>query len=284
MAAISPLSAVVVALRATADCDVAYFLGRAVQDWWLAFMRTAVSQKTLDALHDRPGDKPYTCSPLFGGTVDRRRGQRRFATGEPAWLRVTALDSELAGHLVRLATAPPETITLDRASFAVEHVWTRADEHEWSGQSSYEALSAQYMLGRHDPGWRMRLALNSPTAFRTHDKPPYKQRTWPVPMPDWLFLSLMRRWNLFSGRALPDELEVTIRCETVLSAMQLETVQIPFKGGLVLAGSVGTADYLLLRKDRYWGCLLNLLASYSFYAGAGIQTTSGMGQCRSLVR
>ncbi len=33
-------------------------------------------------------------------------------------------------------------------------------------------------------------------------------------------------------------------------------------------------------EDTYWFAMFHLLADFAFYAGAGVQTASGMGQCR----
>jgi CRISPR-associated endoribonuclease Cas6 len=45
-------------------------------------------------------------------------------------------------------------------------------------------------------------------------------------------------------------------------------------------GFTGRVTYGLMAADEAARCQLNALAKFAFYAGVGIKTTMGMGQCR----
>ena len=47
-------------------------------------------------------------------------------------------------------------------------------------------------------------------------------------------------------------------------------------------GFVGQATYGLMAENEAARCQLNALADFAFYAGVGMKTALGMGQCRRI--
>ena len=52
------------------------------------------------------------------------------------------------------------------------------------------------------------------------------------------------------------------------------------KNGALRIGGVGQVTYTALDDDRYALAALNMLADFALYSGVGVQTATGMGQCR----
>lgn len=268
----SDLTALVLTLTPSKPATTPAYLGRAS---YALFMRliAAHDPELARQLHDNDSLKPFTCSALIGGERLNREN-RRYVPGETAWLRYTGLTPEISEHLMRLADAPPAKVELDGQIFRVEQATVDPAVHQWAGQTSYESLSAPYLLADHRPDYRPKLHFASPTTFRSQDK------SQPIPMPDWVFGSLVDRWNAFSPVQIAPELRRFAAECVVLSHYRLRTRAVPFKDNVVQMGCVGRAGYVIVNRDRYWASLVNLLVAYSFYSGVGYQTTIGLGQTR----
>jgi CRISPR-associated endoribonuclease Cas6 len=249
-------------------------LGRAVYHAWLDYIK-ADDPALAQALHDSQERKPFTCTALAGG---QRAGQdsRRYQPDQPAWFRLTGLNLEVSRHLLRLRDDPPARWELDGIPFQVQTVTTDRTEHIWANHTGYEELAAPYLLARRRPDFRLGLEFATPTTFRDREK------SWPVPMPMWVFGSLLASWNLFSPVQIPAEVRRFAEECVVLSQYKLETRALPLKAQIPQMGCVGEAVYVILNRDKYWSSMLNLLVEYAFYAGVGYQTTVGMGQTRPL--
>ena len=252
-------------------------LARAVYRFFLddiAEHDTAFSQ----ALHNNRRRKPFTCSTLIGG---RRLGtdSQEFLPETAIWLRLTGLTQAISTHLQRLAAEPPATAVIDRVLFQICEATVDSAAHRWAGQSSYEALASQQLARR--PLATLQMEFASPTTFRmtgTHGQ----KRSWPVPMPRWVFGSLYRQWNQFSpvplDPALPDFIEEYL----VLSQYRLSTRAVPGKGRIPQMGCVGEAAFAVIAEDNWLTSQLHLLTQFAFYSGVGYQTTTGLGQTRPL--
>jgi CRISPR-associated endoribonuclease Cas6 len=138
-------------------------------------------------------------------------------------------------------------------------------------------LAEPYLLAKIAPEFRVGLRFVSPTTFRS------QEMSQPVPLPAWVFGSLLDRWNAFSPIQLAEDLRRYAAECIALSHYALRTRAIPLKENVVQMGCVGQARYHLLRRDKFWGSVINLLAIYSFYSGVGYQTTIGLGQTRPIV-
>jgi CRISPR-associated endoribonuclease Cas6 len=256
------------------------FLSRAVHRFWLE----AVGQRDAalePALHDQPDYRPFTCSTLVGGERLGRNSQQ-FTPDSPAWLRITALTPAVSRQLCDLVANPPAEIELDGITFQVQQATTDPSVHRWAGKTAYEALAAPYLLQQQATPFSLTLRFASPTTFRMRRDVDHKKRTWPIPMPEWVFGFLHRRWNAFSSIKLPAELDFLKNESIVLSRYNLKTHAVPLRSRIPQMGCVGRARYVLIDQDVYATNMLHLLATFSFYAGVGYQTTVGFGQTRLL--
>jgi len=225
-------------------------------------------------LHAGSGLRPFTASNLLG--YSRRRDLNPARTYA---LRFTALTGPVA-HALSAAAAPGGALAagaeldLDGCRLQVEAVATAPAQHPWAVTASYQALSAPWLLAQAAPASRLALRFASPTTFKSHEL------HVPVPLPAWVFGSLLERWNAFAPVALPPETKRYAEECLALSAYRLSTRMVAVKEGGLRAGAVGEARYTATNYDRYWLSLINLLADFALFSGVGVGTSAGLGQVR----
>lgn len=224
-------------------------------------------------LHAGSGPRPFTASDLIGYSP------RHGLSPERAYrLRFTALTASVAATLQAAAEAGPlrpgETLRLDDIALQIEANTADSAAQPWAASTTYEALSAPWLLGKVQPADRLMLQFVSPTTFKSGG------HHVPVPLPAWVFGSLLERWNAFAPVALPAEVRRYAEECLALSGYRLGTRMVPTKEGGLRAGATGVARYAALNRDRYWLSLINLLADFALFAGVGAGTSMGLGQCR----
>jgi len=257
-------------------------LGRAAHAALLRAVN-ALNPALAAQLHDGPpdasGPRPFTCSSLMG-----KRAEGKLDPNGAYTLRYTALTSELADLLPTLIPAPSpdkgeaslSPIELDGVLFDVVDRPVRSDDSPWAAQTTFEELSAPWLLARAEPERRVSLLFASPTTFHSGG------RSVPLPLPELVFGSLLERWNAFAPVALPEETRRYAAECLAVSRYDLETRSLPFKEGAVKIGMVGQVTFAATRYDRYWLSLIHLLAEFALFAGVGAGVTMGMGQARPL--
>jgi CRISPR-associated endoribonuclease Cas6 len=104
----------------------------------------------------------------------------------------------------------------------------------------------------------------------------------PLPLPHLVFGSLLERWNAFAPVAFPPELRRYAEECLALSSYELRSRGVLLKEGGLRMGAVGRARYVTTNFDRYWMSLINLLADFAIFSGAGAGTGMGLGQCRRI--
>jgi CRISPR-associated endoribonuclease Cas6 len=230
--------------------------------------------------------RPFTASTLIGsfpqGQLDR---DYRYT------LRMSAIGTDLTAAL-RQATGeggplcPGATVELDYIPFQIlslnpplqepsSHP-TRSGDSPWAGLTSFQAISAPYLLAEKKAPRRVKLLFTSPTTFKSGGM------HIPVPMPDWVFNSLLDCWNDFSPVVFPPEVRRYARECLAISRYELSSGVVPIKSGGVRIGGKGKITYTTLNYDRYWMSVIHTLASFALYAGVGSGTSLGLGQCRKV--
>ena len=226
-------------------------------------------------LHESSQVKPFTCSNVHGG--HRQGDQLHVQANASVWLRFTGLNAEVSAALHTLAQQPPASVNLDGEDFGVVLATLDGQAHPRASSSTYESLSAPYLLAKAVPHSRITLRFVSPTAFRA------KGQNLPLPLPRSVFGSLLDKWNAFGPIAFSDEVQRFAEECLAISQFRGRTRVWSGKAGKVLIGFVGQATFAALNKDRYWLSLINVLADFAWYAGVGYQTTAGMGQVRQVL-
>lgn len=269
------LLSLVLTLRAEQPAGAPSSLGRAAH----AVLLDAIGQTDpalAESIHAGTGVRPFTVSNLIG--FRRRDGVRP----EQAYtLRFTALTAPVSAALMAASRGGPLSagaiLRLDSVPLQIESVAMDAAAHPWAGHTTYEALAAPWLLGKLRPETRLQLRFVSATTFKSHDL------HVPVPLPGLVFGSLLERWNAFAPMTLPVEVRRFADECLALSQYRLNSRPVLLKDGGLRIGATGQAQYTATNHDRYWLSLINLLAQFASYAGVGVGTTMGMGQCH-LVR
>jgi len=269
------LLSLVLALRPTARSD------RPAAAWWgrashaLLLDTVELTDAALArALHEGSGPRPFTASSLLGHLPGGRLDPAEIYT-----LRFTALRGDVARCLLAASQpggpwAPGAVLTLDGLALSVVGALTAAAEHPWAGSESYAGLAAARLVGGDPAARQVSLLFTSPTSFRS------QERHVPLPLPELVFGSLLERWNAFAPLALPAEVKRYAAECLAISRYDLATRPVPGKEGGLRVGAVGQITYATLNYDRYWMSILHALAAFALYAGVGVGTTSGLGQCR----
>jgi CRISPR-associated endoribonuclease Cas6 len=123
------------------------------------------------------------------------------------------------------------------------------------------------------------IEFSAPTSFAERNT----NSDLPLPIPEFVFDSWLRRWNKFAGVALPRKVTSMREAKLTLNQfdeLKTQPVQLPDE---LMIGFTGRCRFrLLAKKDEFWARLGNLLADFSFYCGTGAKTTVGLGQTKRL--
>jgi len=279
----------VITLQPEQASTVPIDLGRAVHSWFLSQVRQA-DPALVERLHEPNAPRPFTVSALRG-TGPGSQGQVALRPERDYWLRVTSFEPELSQCLLEeVMPVLPDEIRLAETVFTLKGATCDPQEHPWAGQTTFETLAQEHLLGARGPDRKLTLRFASPTTFRrtegqaslTDDQGrAYRVagHNVPLPLPGLVFDSYLQRWNAFAPVALhPDVKRYAEEC-VAISRYRLQTVLVEF-GAARHVGFVGSCQFMALVRDPYWLRLLNLLAAFAFYAGTGHRTTMGLGQTK----
>ena len=247
---------------------------RPVPRWWgraahalLLHVIQQADPALAKRLHDASAPRPFTTSSLIGALHRRLEAKATYR------LRFTALDPALSALLREACRhgplAPDAVVALNGFPF---RVLPAVSDDPWAGQTTFEALLT---AGREAAGLSQRtLRLASPTTFKSQG------HHQPFPLPGWAFGSLAARWQALVPHPLPAGLGERLASGLAVSRYRLQSAVVPLKGAGRRIGAVGVVTYAgssLSEADRAWW---HTLAAFAFYAGLGVGTAMGLGQCR----
>ena len=218
-----------------------------------------------EELHEHDSaPRPFTASTLMGnfpqGLLDANTDYS---------FRLTSLNEEISDILYQ--HTPKTTLNLDYIPFTVQAC-------DITSAITYQELASANIFPQENPSRQLGFRFLSPTAFKSAG------RHVPLPTADLIFGSLLDKWNLFSPLSFPAEVRRYAAECLAINRYKLETRVIPLKGQSRRIGALGEIFFTSLNYDRYWLSLLHTLANFSTYAGIGIGTTMGLGQCIPLNR
>jgi len=271
----------VLILSPTAPATVSATAGHQAHAAFLAAIRE-VDEGLAAALHAAEVPvRPFTVSPLLG--VGRARGgQVALSPPEEYVLRFTVLYAPVYERFMArfLQSGGRPVVRLGGAELLVKEIRTTPGSHPWAGYTTWQALAAEAR-----PARQVSLEFASPTAFG------FGQRTWGkqvvvLPEPRLVFGSLARSWNALAPAPLQVDrtaLETYLEEQVVVSRIDgLCTQMLHFRKSPQI-GFVGRVTFGLMGENGIARLQLNMLADFAFYAGVGMKTTMGMGQCRRLL-
>ncbi len=266
------LFAVVVDIVSKRSVSLPAYLGRANHAALL--YRIAQFDHTLaERLHTMEGAKPFTCSSILGAVA--RRDGLWVEGGRPYSIRFTGLNAEVSEAIRRCwLESTPDAWVLDDHLFRVVRVTADGSDGGWSGATTYQALVDRYLERPQAATARLTIELASPTAFKS------EEITMPLPLPDLVFGSLANRWQSFSNEPVRLAMRQFAAKHVAVSWFDLHSQAVDHKNHSMRVGATGRVAYHILENDFL--VTANVLADFAMYAGVGVQTAAGMGQCRRL--
>jgi CRISPR-associated endoribonuclease Cas6 len=224
--------------------------------------------------------RPFTVSMLQ--ETPRARDRRlHLSPEETYWLRFTILYQPIFERFMArfLRGEGRPTIRLGQAKLLIKEILTTPGSHPWAGYTSWAKLAAE---ARPEP--EITLDFASPTAFGFGQKE-WGKKVMVLPLPETVFGSLARSWNDLAPPSLQmdrSELRAYLDEHTVIKRIDnLQTQMLRFRRSFQV-GFVGRVTYGLMADDDTIRAQLSALADLAFYAGVGMKTTMGMGQCRRM--
>jgi len=251
-------------------------------------------------LHDKNTRKEFTVSPLMRAPEPRNK-VIHLRPGDSCQLRFTLIGRRLfvATSQGFLTAGVLPQIQIGQACFDIAEVRTTTGSHHWAGAQSLDEL-VRRSVDAATPV--IRLQFRTPTRFNI--KVDELQRAHLLPSPEWVFGSLIHKWQ-------------EIGCDEVLDLSSLinELMPLPADGpnlselagwrnliakrvlvqevhnvhtrmmrlyNIPHAGFEGEVSYEIIGEPHLVQAM-NVLANAAIYFGVGSDTTMGMGQCRRIV-
>ncbi|WP_414754269.1 CRISPR-associated endoribonuclease Cas6 [Anabaena sp. CCY 9910] len=217
-------------------------------------------------LHDGESEKPFNISALEGQLLPSGKQLRLEAKQTYHW-HINALSQRVALFLKEWLTNLPKTIELSGTPLQIKQV---SIAHAPTTYAQLLQPSTQPSL--------VNLSFVSPTSFRR------KGHHFPLPVPENLFHSYLRRWNDFSNMPVNQENFLEWIDENVIihqHRLQSEKVAAGKRGsvtGFTGAISLGLSRAGLANAD--FTKLFYALVQLAPYCGTGHKTTFGLGQTR----
>lgn len=229
-------------------------IGRRAPDW-------------ADRLHGLKGPKPFSISPLE--TCQRRDGRSLLAVGQAVSFHAVFLDTDLLGQAMAAlheARLENKTVPLGRATVVIGGV---------ERDLNPPVVSFHDLLAGAGDARKILLEFLSPTAFKVGD------HSFPFPLSELVFASLLRHWAAVSPVAMPPGLDALMP-SIMVARHELRTELLQFHKFKAI-GFTGTVVYELPDEMPDPAVrALNCLADFAFYSGVGWKTTMGMGQTRRI--
>ena len=250
-------------LRAEQDSELypQYTIG--LHAWFLQQIQT-FDPRLSAALHDGAAEKPFAITGLDGQFVAHSRSLQ-LQQGQTYRWQVKAFSKETVAGLATWLKQPPTELVLKTTPLRVQAIQIALPA------TTYQALEAEPIAGN-----SLSLTFTSPTSFRR------KGHHLPLPWPRNVFHSYLRRWNLFSGAAVPQEEFLDWLDEyVIIERYQMQSVKVAAGKRGSVTGCTGAIAYALDQKaqdnpDFYR--LFFALGRLAPYCSTGHKTTFGLGQ------
>ncbi|MBD2441330.1 CRISPR system precrRNA processing endoribonuclease RAMP protein Cas6 [Nostoc sp. FACHB-110] len=251
----STLHSIVVELAAADVGDIPPTLSRALHALVLKWF-AAANPSVAETIHASQ-NSPLTISGLLGNR--RPNGVR---VGDYFYFRIGLLDGSLVEPLMRgFERSETQSIILGDFPFVLRNIYALPGTHQLAGAADYGLLlhPTQVLTD-------IEVHFLSPTSFKQ------SQGVQTFPLPELVFNSLHRRWNIFA----PEQYHFP-NCEwnALVTAYDLKTYALKMEGGTEV-GAQGWVRYRFSNPEM--ARIATIMANFAFFAGVGRKTAMGMGQ------
>jgi CRISPR-associated endoribonuclease Cas6 len=219
-------------------------------------------------LHDEQSEKAFTISGLEGDLLPGGKEFQLLGDRIYRWY-VTGLSKPVVQWLSQWLQNLPEEIDLRNAPLLIR-----------SWDIAFAPTTYQQLLTAEPPfSPTIKLSFVTPTSFRS------KGHHFPLPVPENVFHSYLRRWNNFSGVNF-DQAEFLnwIDENAIISRHKLESQKVAAGKKGMVTGFTGAVEFGLGRSAHNRPDFVQLfyaLGRLAPYCGTGHKTTFGLGQTRS---
>ncbi|MFN6558718.1 MAG: CRISPR-associated endoribonuclease Cas6 [Nostoc sp. ChiSLP01] len=249
---------------ATASLYSQYTIG--LHAWFLDQVRQ-VDPDLSAYLHDGESEKAFTISALEGQLLASGKQLKLVANQIYHW-HINALSQRVALFLKQWLTNLPTVIDLRGASLQIKQV-----------SIAHAPTTYSQLLRSPIEQSVVDLSFVSPTSFRR------KGHHFPLPVPENLFHSYLRRWNDFSQQPVEQEAFVKwIDRSVIIHQHRLESMKVAAGKQGSVTGFTGAISLGLSRtalENTEFTQLFYALLRLAPYCGTGHKTTFGLGQTRS---
>jgi CRISPR-associated endoribonuclease Cas6 len=274
------LYSIVFTLTPTREVDVRATMGHQAHAAFLKAVRES-DPALAEVLHnpDMPC-RPFTVSPLQGTPLPQS-GRVHLSPEETYWLRFTVLYPPIFEQFMRrfLRGEGRPVVRLGHAVLLIKEILATPGSHPWTGYTTWGEIASGAR-----PEKEIALDFVSPTAFGFGQKE-WGKKVMVLPLPETVFGSLARSWNDLAPPPLQvDRRALRVYLEEHVVVKQMDDVcthMLEFRRARQV-GFVGRVTYGLMAANEAAQCQLNALADFALYAGVGMKTTMGMGQCRRI--
>jgi CRISPR-associated endoribonuclease Cas6 len=235
--------------------------------WFLDQIRQ-IDPKLSAELHDNQTEKAFTLSGFLSHNSPAIPNNRtiNFSATNTYHCQITSLHKTLCAALKNWQ--PPRTITLQNNTFQITQ-----------RQINLPATTYKTIWDNTNLDDELNLSFLSATAFHKNGN------HMPLPIPENLFHSYLRRWNIFSEYQFdPEEFLIWVREGIVILRHNIRSSKVqPGKQGSV-TGFMGSIQLGITNKAQYqvdFSHLAHALIAAAQYFGTGHKVTFGLGQTRS---
>ncbi len=254
-------------IQPTQDCILPSNYTYWLHAWFLEQIRQ-IDPALSAELHDNQAEKAFTLSGFLADTnpVIQTNRTINFSAANTYRCQITALNKSLCAVLKRWQ--PPHTIALRNNVFSITQrkINLAATTYKtlWDNTNLDDELNLNFL---------------SATAFHKNGN------HMPLPIPENLFHSYLRRWNIFSDYQFDhEEFLAWVREGVVLLRHNIRSSKVqPGKQGSV-TGFMGSIQLGITNKAQYqvdFSHLAHALVAAAPYFGTGHKVTFGLGQTRS---
>ena len=266
------LVGITLTLKPQADFQAPTHYTTELHSWFLNQIRR-IDPELSAYLHDGQSEKAFSLSSLSGDIITQGRSLQFNSDRSYQW-SIAALSQDVCQGLQQWLTNPPQEVQLRSGLLTIQ---------QWEislPATNYETLwETQERTSAEDtPSDQFCLTFTTPTSFRK------RSNHMPLPIPENVFHSYLRRWNDFAHLEFEQSefLEWINDCVVILRhEIRSQKTQAGKQGSVT--GFVGSVQFGLTPKAKAepeYVQLFHALIACAPYFGTGHKVTFGLGQTR----
>jgi CRISPR-associated endoribonuclease Cas6 len=249
-----------------------------LHSWFLDQVRRKNTDLSTQ-LHDGQSEKAFTIASLQGeidtpghSLRDTRKGSLLLSAQQSYQWQITALSPPVAAWMADWLNQLPPDMRLRSGDFQLGE-WAIAHP-----ATTYETIweQAATQMSKDDPS--LTFTFTTPTSFRR------RGNHMPLPLPDMVFQSYLRRWNHFAFIEFdPDPFLDWIDDCVIILRHHLQSAKVAAGKQGSVTGFTGSIQYKLTAKaqdEPEYIQLFYALGQFAPYCATGHKTTFGLGQTR----